>query len=253
MTANAPQNPTHADPSEHARRMEALGRLAGGIAHDFNNLLTSIRGLGSLALDELAPDHPIRPDLEEILKAAQRATELTGELLAFSGRQRMEPGALDLNALVDDTARRIRARHPSIKLRVTAEPVPPVAADPAKLAIALENLLSSAALAGDAAGAVSVETTLGRLDANQVPGLSDGRYAAVRVSDDNPLTPAQLDVIFEPFAAPRSATKGTGLMLAVAYGIVRRAGGLLVAAGNHDGVTLTAYLPLAPLDDARPA
>ncbi len=231
---------------DHARRMEALGRLAGGVAHDFNNLLTSIRGLGALVLEDMDANHPSRPDLEEILKAAQRATELTGELLAFSGRQRMEEGVVDLNALVRDAAQRIKPRHPTIELHVRVDPsLPPVAADGARLTQAVENLLASAAASSEGMTSVRVETGVVDLALDEVATLPAGRYAFLRVHDDAPLTSEQLDVVFEPFAAPRSASRGSGLTLAVSYGIIRRAGGLVVATGRPDGVTMTAYLPLA--------
>lgn len=238
---------------DHARRMDALGRLAGGVAHDFNNLLTSIRGLGALVLEDMGANHPSRPDLEEILKAAQRATELTGELLAFSGRQRMEDGIVDLNALVHGVAQRVRGRHPAVDLRVTTEPsLPPVAADAEKLRQAVENLLTSAANASEASGSVRVETGLTSLAEGSVPTLPAADYAFISVHDDGPLTPEQVDAVFEPFAAPRSAARGTGLTLAVAYGIIRRAGGFLVATARADGLTLTAYVPLASRSE-RPA
>jgi two-component system, cell cycle sensor histidine kinase and response regulator CckA len=237
-------------PHEHARRMEALGRLAGGIAHDFNNLLTSIRGLGALALEELEPGHPLRPDLEEILKAAHRATEMTGDLLAFSGRQRMETAAVDVSALVEDVARRMRARDPMIDVRLAPDrSTPLVAADPQKLGLALENIVLSAARASTATP-VHIETGLARLEHDEIPQLAPGDYAVVRISDNGSLTGEQLDAVFEPFAAPRSTEKGYGLALSVAYGIIRRAGGLVHATSSDSGVTMTAFLPLAPVEPA---
>ena len=240
---------------EHAHRMDALGRFAGGVAHDFNNLLTSIRGLGALVLEEIDPNHPVRPDLEEILKAAQRATELTGELLAFSGRQRTETSAVDVNALVAEVVGRIRSRDAAVVVEVDANPaVPFVAADPAKLALAIENLLVSGANASGDAAKVHIATSMMQLDEGQVAPLPAGEYAVIRVSDGGRLTGAQLEAVFEPFAAPRSATRGTGLALAVAYGIVRRAGGVIVASTQPDGTAMSAYLPLAPgVEGARPA
>ncbi|HEX6589112.1 MAG TPA: ATP-binding protein [Longimicrobiales bacterium] len=235
--------------------MEALGRLAGGVAHDFNNLLTSIRGLGALVLDEVDASHPIRPDLEEILKAAQRATDLTTELLAFAGRQRLETAVVDVNALVDDAAREARSQHPALRIEVVTDPsVPFVAADAAKLRHAIGNLIASAARVSDGRGPVGLETRHARVTEDTVPGLGAGDYAVVHVSDEGQLTPEQLDAVFEPFAAPRSATKGAGLALAVAYGIVRRAGGLLVAEALTPGVRVSAFVPLATsVPDRRPA
>src|SRR5688500_3879334 len=232
---------------EHAHKMDALGRFAGGVAHDFNNLLTSIRGLGALVLEEIDPNHPIRPDLEEILKAAQRATELTGELLAFSGRQRTQTSAVDVNALVADVVGRIRSRDAAVALEVDANPaVRFVAADPAKLALAVESLVVSGANASGDTAKVHIATSMLRLEEGQIVPLPAGEYAVIRVSDEGRLTSAQLEAVFEPFAAPRSATRGSGLFLAVAYGIVRRAGGVIVASTRPDGTTMSAYLPLAP-------
>ena len=238
--------PDRGSAAEQARRMEALGRLAGGVAHDFNNLLTSIRGLGALVLDEVDEAHPIRPDLEEILNAAQRATELTTELLAFAGRQRLETAVVDVNALVADAAREARALSPDLRIEVVTDAsVPFVAADAAKLRHAIANLIASAARVSDGAGPVRLETSSAHLTDETVPGLAAGDYAVVHVSDEGQLTAEQLDAVFEPFAAPRSATKGAGLALAVAYGIVRRAGGLLVARAVPGGVKVSAFLPLA--------
>lgn len=239
---------------DHARRMDALGRLAGGIAHDFNNLLTSIRGLGALALEELGSDHPLRPDLEEILKAAQRATDMTGDLLAFSGRQRVEAAVVDLNALVQDATPRARARNPGIDVHVSSNrPDIFVAADPQKLSTAIDNLLDSAARAS-AGTPVRVATDAVRLGPNEIAALPAGDYAAIHVTDHGQLTPDELDAVFEPFAAPRSLHKGTGLALAVAYGVVRRAGGLIIATAGHSGVTMTVFLPrVAPQTDSGSA
>ncbi|MEZ4330386.1 MAG: PAS domain-containing protein [Myxococcota bacterium] len=235
-----------------ARKMESVGRLAGGIAHDFNNLLTAIIGYSDLVLQELAGDHAARPDIEEILRAAERAGGLTRQLLAFSRRQVLRPERVDLNAVVADIDRMLR-RLIGEDVELVTEldgGLDAILADPGQIEQVIVNLVVNARDAMPRGGRLEIETanfvcrSPQRVESGQ---LAPGSYVTLRVSDSgigmDEQTRAQ---IFEPFFTTKSAAGGTGLGLASVYGIVSQSRGqIAVESRLGRGSTFTLYLPTA--------
>ena len=244
------------DQLRQSQKMEAIGRLAGGIAHDFNNLLTSIKGLTSLALKELEDEHPIRADLEEIEKAAQRAAGLTRQLLTFSRKQRVRLVPVDLNAVVrqmENMLRRVLAE--SISLDVSRAPgLPSVLADPSQLDQVVMNLVVNAQDAMRSGGTISVTTALEVVRDEPGGGVPPGTYALLTVSDTGiGIAREHLDKVFEPFFTTKPPGEGTGLGLATVFGIVKQGGGFIqVESELGAGSTFRVFLPLAP-GGAEPA
>ena len=238
-----------------SQKMEAIGRLAGGIAHDFNNLLTSIKGLSALALKDLPAGHPIRPDIQEIEKAASRAAALTRQLLAFSRKQMLKLEAVDLNAVVaslESMLRRLIAEH--IELRTTYAPaLPPVSADASQLEQVVMNLVVNAQQATRSGGLITIETGLAVVTDDPAT-LPPGDYALLMVSDTGVgIEPDEIDKVFEPFFTTKSG-EGNGLGLATVFGIVKQGGGHVeVESRVGVGSTFRVYLPLArePTSDER--
>ena len=230
-----------------SQKMEAIGRLAGGIAHDFNNLLTSIKGLSSLALKELTPKHPIRPDLEEIEKAAQRAAGLTRQLLTFSRKQRLRLAPVDLNSAVSGIETMLRrVLDERIELRATYDRrLPPIMADANQLEQVVMNLVVNAQDAMRDGGIIEIVTRLETV--SDEPGaVPPGDYALLMVSDTGVgIPPENLDKVFEPFFTTKPSGEGTGLGLATVFGIVKQSGGYVrVDSRVGSGSTFCVYLPL---------
>jgi PAS domain S-box-containing protein len=235
-----------------AQKMEGVGQLAGGIAHDFNNLLTAITGYAEMARDSLASDDLIRQDLDEILKAAGRATSLTRQLLAFARKQNIEPHALNLNDLIleiDKLLRRLIGE--DIELVVLPAPdLGMVKADPGQIEQVLVNLAINARHAMPGGGKLTIETrnvVLDEEEARQYLGVAPGAYIFLAISDTgvgmDPETQAHL---FEPFFTTKGPGQGTGLGLATCYGIVKQHGGHISAYSElGHGTTFKIYLPRA--------
>jgi PAS domain S-box-containing protein len=236
----------------HAVKMEAVGRLAGGVAHDFNNLLTTIGGYSELALLALPPDHPARPDLEEIRRAGERAATLTRQLLAFSRRQVLQPRLLDLNSVVADTGKmlgRVLGEDVQLVLDLAAAPVP-VEADPGQLEQVLLNLAVNCRDAMPDGGRLVIATGELTIDVARGEG-GPGRWACLRVSDDGHGMPPEVsERIFEPFFTTKGQGRGSGLGLAMVDGIVHQSGGWIeVHSAPGEGTTFAIYLPWrAPSD-----
>ena len=236
-----------------AQKMEAVGQLAGGIAHDFNNLLTVVTGYSEMALAELGADHPVADSIAEIAKAGDRAATLTRQLLAFSRKQLLAPEVIDPNALVANVQallRRLIGEH--IELVVDAAPgIGAVLADPNQLDQVLMNLAVNARDAMPDGGVLTIATSAAAIDdAHALPPLRAGRYVVVSVRDTGVGMDASTQAhIFEPFFTTKGPAEGTGLGLAMVYGIVQQSGGevLVVSAPGH-GSTFSVYLPR--VDDA---
>ena len=234
-----------------AQKMEAVGRLAGGMAHDFNNLLTVIRGYSELLLGRMAPTDDKRKDVEEVKKAADRASGLTRQLLAFSRRQFVAAKVLDLNALVanmDGMLRRLIGED-IIELNTELDStVGAIKADPGQVEQVIMNLVVNARDAMPKGGRLTVETrnvTIEdevRLDA---VGVAPGSYVLLAVRDNGHGMDAETrSHIFEPFFTTKEKGKGTGLGLSTVYGIVKQSGGsVTLESVPGRGTTFRIYFP----------
>jgi two-component system, cell cycle sensor histidine kinase and response regulator CckA len=235
-----------------AQKMEVAGRLAGGIAHDFNNILTAIIGYSNLLADELSEGDPARNDVEGIRKAADRASNLTRQLLAFSRRQPFSPRALDLNAAVQDAERLLRRILPEdVILSITLSPKETsIVADPAQIEQVLLNLAFNAKDAMPRGGELRMSTAIESLDAPQAVGLdtlAPGVFAVLGVEDTGTgIAPEVLDRIFEPFFTTKPKDRGTGLGLSTVYGIARQLGGAVgVSSKLGSGANFRVWIPFA--------
>ncbi len=217
----------------HAQKMEAVGQLAGGVAHDFNNLLTAIAGYGELLLEDLPAGSAHRADVGGILDAARRAKELTAKLLAFGRRQVLEFQRVSLGELVEGMAS-LLSRVAGANLLLATEheaDVPLVAADASSLEQVILNLVVNASDAMHGAGSVTIRTGCRTVDAEEaehIEGAHPGEYAVIEVEDNGPgIPPDVMDRMFEPFFTTKEVGRGTGLGLAMVYGIVRQTGGFV--------------------------
>jgi PAS domain S-box-containing protein len=202
-----------------AQKMEAVGRLAGGIAHDFNNLLTAISGYSEFLIAGQT-DARMKRHAEEIRKAAARAAALTGQLLAFSRRQVLQPRVLDLNAVVSDMdmmLRRLIGEDVELVTLLEHE-LSPVQADPTQVEQVIVNLAVNARDAMPHGGSVTIETVNVSTD--------DGDFVELRLTDTGiGMTESERQQLFDPFFTTKEG--GTGLGLATVYGIVEQSGGTI--------------------------
>lgn len=233
-----------------AQKMESVGRLAGGIAHDFNNLLTVMIGYAEILHTADAMPVPFHPAIEEILGAARRAAELTGRMLAFARRQRVEPRAVNVNDVVrtlEGLLRRIIGE--DVRLEVTlAANLPSVLIDPTQLEQVLMNLAVNARDAMPAGGTLTIATDVVDVtgeEARRRPGLRAGSQVRLHVADTGiGMDAATLARAFEPFFTTKEQGKGTGLGLAMCYGIVKQANGFIGCESEPGvGTTCTVLLP----------
>lgn len=234
------------DRLRHAQRMESVGRLAGGIAHDFNNLLTIINGSTQLALERVLAGDALRPELEEVLRAGEKAASLTRQLLAFSRKQVLQPRVLGLAGVVD-------AIQPMLR-RLIGEDVevvvtPPrgadtVEADPSQVEQVLVNLAVNARDAMPRGGRLTVGV---REVARDAPPHA-GRWVVLSVGDTGAGMDGPTRVrIFEPFFTTKPVGEGTGLGLSTVLGIVEQSGGFVeVESEVGRGSTFHVHLPWSP-------
>ena len=232
-----------------SQKMEAIGKLAGGVAHDFNNLLTVIRGYSRMVVDE-ATDEEIQSHAERIDQAAEKASALTSQLLAFSRRQVLQPKIFDLNALVLEMEKMLRRLigEDIEMVSYTAPNLGPVRADPGQMEQVIMNLVVNARDAMPAGGKLTLETANVELDeeyARTHVGAQAGRYVMLAISDNGVGMNAEtVNRIFEPFFTTKELSKGTGLGLSMVDGIVRQSGGnICVYSELGKGTTFKVYLP----------
>ena len=232
-----------------SQKMEAVGRLAGGVAHDFNNLLTVISGYTDVLVSRAGDADPARPGLDAIRQAADQAAALTGQLLAFSRKQLLQPTVLDLNAVVSDTEA-ILQRLIGEDVALTAELEPELAlvrADPGQIGQVLLNLAVNARDAMPDGGRLTISTSnadVGEAEARHL-SVEPGRYVAITVRDTGQGMDEETQArIFEPFFTTKEPGQGTGLGLATVYGIVAQSGGsICVRSAIGEGSTFTVFLP----------
>ncbi|MGE0862579.1 MAG: PAS domain S-box protein [Vicinamibacterales bacterium] len=233
----------------HSQKLEAVGQLAGGIAHDFNNLLTVINGYCERLLLTVDDSTGLRPDLDLIHKAGQRAAGLTRQLLAFSRRQVLQPRVIDLNAIVADI-QRILARVIGEQNAVVTALDPglgAVEADPGQIEQVVMNLAINARDAMPDGGTITIQTgNLAVLEGDPSPfHLQPGQYVMLAIGDTGHGMDADTaSRIFEPFFTTKDAGKGTGLGLSTVYGIVAQSGGdIAVESAVGAGTTMRVFLP----------
>src|SRR2546425_1520548 len=233
-----------------SQKMEAVGQLAGGVAHDFNNILTAIVGYTDLLAAEFTGDSRQLEDLEEIRKAARRATALTRQLLSFSRKQLLEPRIIDVNSIVTNLDKMLRSLiSENIDLKTTlADDLDAARVDPNQLEQVIMNLAINARDAMPDGGTLTIETANATLDENYAAthvSVIPGDYVMLAVTDTGcGMSEATQTRIFEPFFTTKPAGRGTGLGLSTVYGIVKQSAGNIWLYSEPDkGTTFKIYLP----------
>jgi PAS domain S-box-containing protein len=232
-----------------ARKMESVGQLAAGVAHDFNNIMTVILGHG-----DLLSQHALGPEAmescQQVVEAAQRAADLTRQLLAFSRKQLMQPRPIDLNILIEDLGKmlsRLLGEHVALQFEFGAR-LPAIQADRGMIEQVLLNLCINARDAMPNGGTLKISTHAKDIaieEAQRNPEGKSGSFVCLGVEDSGcGMDKATLDRIFEPFFTTKEVGKGTGLGLASAYGIVKQhEGWIQVASKPGEGSRFEILLP----------
>jgi signal transduction histidine kinase/ActR/RegA family two-component response regulator/HAMP domain-containing protein len=215
-------------------KMEAIGTLAGGIAHDFNNVLAAIIGYADLAIEDIPDKNPARLQIQEVLKAGNRAKDLVKQILAFSRKSQVGSLPVQTHLVLEEVVHLLRASIPStIDIRIDIDPnCRPVLADQTQIHQVILNLCTNAAHAMEQEGGI-LDIVLGRLeiDADQLikyPDLKPGPHVKLSVKDTGPGIEKQiLDKIFDPYFTTKEVGKGSGMGLAMVHGIVKQHGGTI--------------------------
>jgi PAS domain S-box-containing protein len=239
-----------------SQKLEALGQLAGGIAHDFNNLLTVILGNLELALMQLAAESPLRVHLESAVHAAHQAADLTRQMLGFARRQPLQTVLIDLNVLIRQEIQLLRhSIDPRILIQFqpAAQPIC-IRGDPVQIQQVLMNLCLNARDAMPQGGTLTITTSLAAPEALPEPLRSQQRCVHFSVSDTGcGMTEEVKRRIFDPFFTTKEVGQGTGLGLAVVYGVVRAHGGWIDCHSQPGlGTRFDIYLPLAEAEAVPP-
>ena len=224
------------------RKLEAIGRLAGGVAHDFNNLITGILGITQDLKETFDDRDPRRDEVEEVIKASNRAFDVTRQLLAFGRRQVVSPRIIDLNATIRDFAKLLhRLIGEDIRLDIQTNDSSYIKMDPGHLGQVLLNLTLNARDAMLQGGTITLRTS--SVSYKQPDGSRS--HVLLEVSDTGKgMSQEILSHIFEPFFTTKTKDQGTGLGLATVYGIVKQSGGdIAVDSQVNKGTTFRIYLP----------
>ncbi len=234
----------------NVQKMESMGRLASGIVHDFNNMIVVILGFAELALEKMEQSHPLFTDLQEIFKAANRSANLTRQLLAFARKQMTVPKVLVLNELVEEM---INMLNQLIGKDIDLAWLPDadlwqIKVDPVQIEQVLTNLCVNARDAIPGVGKITVETKNVALDeayCAESSGVVPGDYVMLCIIDDGcGMDKETHNKIFEPFFTTKGEGQGTGLGLAMVYGIVKQNNGFISADSEPgEGTTFKIYLP----------
>lgn len=237
-----------------SQKMEAFGQLAAGVAHDFNNFLTTILGYSDLLLGEMSIKGAVANHIMEIRKAAQRASALTGQLLAFSRKHPLAPRVLEVNSLITNLERsllRLLGDNISVECHLyRGRDGAHIKVDPGEITQIILNLVVNARDAMPAGGQLKVETAMVGITAATVlepscDGVKPGEYVSITVTDTGVgMTDEVKQHLFEPFFTTKDEGSGSGLGLATSYGIVRQSNGTIcVSSEIGKGTSVTIYLP----------
>ncbi|MBN2834049.1 MAG: response regulator [Candidatus Delongbacteria bacterium] len=237
---------------QQAQRMEAIGNLAGGIAHDFNNILSAIIGFSQLALKQLpVRENPVRSDLEKILMAGERARNLVKQILSLSRHHQEEVKSTLIQPVLKEVLKLLSATLPAtieIKQNINND-IGPIMADATQIYQVIINLCTNASHAmQDSGGVLDIILESVDLDNNflsQYPGIREGRFAKLSIKDTGcGISQDVISHIFEPYFTTKANGEGTGLGLAVTYGIIQKYGGLITVESELDkGSQFTIYFP----------
>ncbi|MGA3293332.1 MAG: PAS domain S-box protein [Candidatus Acidiferrales bacterium] len=234
-----------------SQKMDAIGRLSGGVAHDFNNLLGVIIGYAEILQEHIPEADPMRAPVDQILKAGNRASSLTRQLLAFSRQQVLEPKVLSLNGVVSDTDKMLRRLiGEDIELVTSLDPkLGRIRADQGQIEQVIMNLAVNARDAMPDGGRLAIETSNFEIDTafaqRYAYPVQTGPYVLLTVSDNGiGMDSATQQRIFEPFFTTKEKGKGTGLGLSMVYGVVKQSGGYIdLTSSPGKGATFSIYLP----------
>jgi PAS domain S-box-containing protein len=235
----------------HSQKMEGIGTLAGGIAHDFNNILSAIIGYGHVTLMKMPKDDPLRMNIEHMLESADRAAALTQSLLTFSRKQIIDRKPVDLNNILKKVEKflvRVIGEDVAVRL-VLDEGVSTILTDAGQLEQVFMNLATNARDAMPNGGLFMIETSIIELDSEFIATHGYGKrgsYAMISVTDTGiGMNEETREKIFEPFFTTKEVGKGTGLGLAMVYGILKQNEGFInVYSEPGKGTTFRIYLPL---------
>lgn len=233
-----------------AQKMEAVGQLAGGVAHDFNNILQAILGYTYMAKLALAEDSPGQADLDQVVNATNRATQLVRQLLAFSRRETLKPQNLDLDEVITNLLkmlRRLIGEHIELEVQTQSDLLP-IFADLGQIEQVLMNLCVNARDAMPNGGKITLATQnyqISQVEARTYPWAKEGSYVLLSVADTGSGIPLEIqDRIFEPFFTTKEVGEGTGLGLATVYAIVKQHnGGINLVSELDQGTTFQLFFP----------